>query len=167
MKAPAAGWVRPATAEDLPAINAIYNHYVEASTCTYQTEPDSLESRRAWFSEHGAAHPVIVVERSGVVVAWGSLSPFRRRSAYRFTVEDSTYVRHDLQGQGLGSLVLVNLIQRAREAGHHTVIAGISADQTPSLRLHQKFGFTPVAHLKEVGFKFGQWLDVVYLQLLL
>lgn len=161
------GRVRPATVDDLPAINAIYNHYVRTSTCTYQEEPETAEGRAGWFHDHDAAHPVIVIELASQVVAWGSLSRFHRRAAYRHTVEDSTYVRHDLHGQGLGSQLLEDLIRRARAAGHHTIIAGISGDQTPSIRLHAKFGFKPVAQLHEVGHKFGRWLDVVYMQLLL
>lgn len=161
------GQPRLATAEDLPAINAIYNHYVLTSTCTYQTDPETAEERARWFSDRDEAHPVTVLEAGGEIVAWGALTRFRRRSAYRYTVEDSTYVRHDCRGRGLGSLLLGDLVRRARELGHHSMIAGISADQAPSIRLHEKFGFARVALLREVGWKFDRWLDVVYMQLVL
>src|SRR5512146_1314220 len=85
--------IRLAIAADLPAVNAIYNHYVLKSTCTYQDEPTTESERIAWFDSHGPQHPVTVaVDDGGQIVGWGSLSPFRRRSAYRFTVEDSVYV---------------------------------------------------------------------------
>jgi L-amino acid N-acyltransferase len=159
--------IRAATAADLPAINAIYNHYVPVSTCTYQTEPSTPAERDAWFAAHGPRHPVTVSVLGGEVVGWGSLSRFHPRAAYGHTVENSVYVRHDLQRKGVGSALLGDLIERARAAGHHTIVALIDAEQAGSIAIHRRFGFTQAAHLKEVGFKFGRWLDVVYLQLLL
>lgn len=159
--------LRDATVADLPRINDIYNYYVETSTCTYQEQPDTAETRRAWFEEHGPLHPVIVAEVAGVVEGWGALSPFRTRSAYRFTVENSVYVADAWRGQGIGRLLLVDLIARARGIGHHSIIAGVDADQRASLVLHERHGFTPVSRLVEVGYKFGRWLDVIQLQLLL
>src|SRR3954468_23228010 len=111
--------IRPATAADLAAINDIYNHYVLHSTCTYQEEPEPMDGRRAWFERHGAAYPVTLAKQGGEVVGWGSLSPFHARSAYRRTVENSVYVRHDLHRRGIGRLLLADLIERARDVGHH------------------------------------------------
>ena len=159
--------VRLATPADLPAINAIYNHFVLHSTCTYQEEPSTDEERAAWFAGHGAVHPVTVMEDRGEVVGWGSLSRFHPRSAYRHTVENSIYVRHDLHRRGIGRALLVDLIERAKAAGHHTIIGLIDGSQAGSIALHRACGFTDAAHLKEVGFKFGQWRDVVYLQRML
>ena len=161
--------IRDARPHDLPAIDRIYDHYVHTSTCTYQLEPEGLDARAAWFAEHDAAHPVIVAESpdDGAVVAWGCLSRYRGRAGYRFTVENSVYVDHRLHGRGIGSALLGELVARARAAGHHALLAGISADQTASVRLHTKHGFVEVARLREVGFKFGRWLDVVFLQRLL
>ena len=159
--------VRLATPGDLPAINAIYNHFVLHSTCTYQEEPSTDEERAAWFAGHGAVHPVTVMEDRGEVVGWGSLSRFHPRSAYRHTVENSIYVRHDLHRRGIGRALLVDLIERAKAAGHHTIIGLIDAEQAASVSLHARFGFTEVAHLSQVGFKFGRWLDVVYMQRML
>jgi phosphinothricin acetyltransferase len=160
--------IRAATPADLPAIHDIYNHYVLHSTCTYQTAPDPLAAREAWFRNHGPQHPVTVATNpAGDVLAWASLSPFHPRAAYARTVEDSVYVRHDLHHQGLGRSLLADLLARAKDLGHHTVVALISADQTPSVRLHAKLGFSQCAHLREVGHKFDRWLDVVYMQKML
>ena len=160
--------LRVATAADLERINDIYNHYVLHSTCTYQTEPETIEARRAWFSAHGERHPVIVAEDSGKsILGWGSLSRFHARSAYGRTVENSVYVDPNLHRRGVGRALMVELIQRARDLGHHTIIAGIDAEQSPSVALHAALGFEQVALLREVGFKFERWLHVIYMQRML
>ncbi len=159
--------IRLAVSDDLAAINDIYNHYVLRSTCTYQEAIESMESRREWFAQHGAAHPVTVAELDGTIVGWGSLSPFRERSAYRYTVENSVYLHHEFHRRGIGTLILKDLVDRARVIGHRTIVAGIDAEQAASLAIHQKFGFEKTAHLKQVGFKSGRWLDVIYMQLML
>ena len=157
--------IRPAAEADLPAINAIYNHYVAHSTCTYQMTPETAEARAKWFRERGSAHPVIVAVRHDEVAGWASLNAYHRREAYARTVEDSIYVHPAHHRTGIGRALLAGLIERARRLAHHTVLAGISAEQAPSVALHEAFGFVKVAHLHEVGFKHGQWLDVIYLQL--
>lgn len=159
--------IRRATVADLESINAIYNYYVLHSTCTYQTEPETAVDRRAWFDRHGPKHPVLVAETAGEVLGWGSLSPFHARAAYRHTVEDSVYVRHDAHQRGLGSALLKDLIVRAQQIGHRTIIGGIDGEQTASIALHAKHGFVQVGHLQQAGFKFGRWLDVLYMQLML
>ena len=159
--------LREARADDLDAINAIYNHYVQHSTCTYQETPESIEGRREWFARHGSPHPVIVAEIDGRVVGWGSLSAYHSRCAYRHTVEDSVYVAVPFHGRSIGSTLLADLIERGRALGHHAVIAVIDADQPASIALHAKFGFEPVGRFRQVGFKFDRWLDVVYMELLL
>ena len=160
--------LRHATPEDLSAINAIYNHYVLHSTATYQTAPETAAARLAWFQGRDLAqHPVMVAELDGHIAAWGSLSPFGKREAFAQTVENSLYVHPDCQRRGLGRLLLQDQLQRAAAAGHHAFIAAISADQAPSLALHHAHGFQEVGRLREAGWKFGQWLDLVYLQRLL
>ena len=159
--------IRPARLADLQVINDIYNHYVPCSTCTYQEEPETIESRHAWFASHGELHPITTAMIGREIVGWGSLSPFRERSAYRFTVENSVYVSHAHQRRGVGRALLADLIDRARIIGHHSIIAGIDAEQTGSIALHAAFGFRDVANLREVGFKFGRWLHVRCLQLML
>lgn len=159
--------LRDAIASDLAAINDIYNHYVRTCTCTYQEQPEPLADRQAWFQVHGNAYPVIVAESAGQIVAWASLSPFgsaRSRQAYRFTVEDSIYVRQDMHRRGIGSALLSDLIRRASSLGYRSIVAFVSADQVPSITLHEKFGFIKVAHLHQVGIKFDKWLDLVCLQ---
>lgn len=158
---------RLATEADLPAINAIYNHYVVHATCTYQITPESEEARRAWFHEHDREHPVTVAEVDGEVVGWGSLNVFHRREAYAGTVDNSVYIHPGWQRRGLGRLLLQDLIRRARELGHHTMIAGVSAEQEPSVGLHAAHGFVKVGQIREVGYKHGQWLDVITMQLML
>jgi L-amino acid N-acyltransferase YncA len=157
--------IRPATVADLAAVNNIYNHYVRQSTCTYQEDLESPEDRRRWFDNHGEKHPVIVAETGAGVIGWGSLSPFHARSAYRHTVENSVYVHHQHLGRGIGPLLLKELIVRAHDLGHRTIIAGIDAEQPASIALHAKFGFEKAGHLRGVGWKFGRWLDVIYMQL--
>jgi phosphinothricin acetyltransferase len=159
--------IRSATEADLRAIDDIYTWYIPRSTCTYDEQIPSFDSRVQWFRRHDDRHPVTVAERDGQVVGWGTLSGFRDRSAYRFTCENSVYVRHDMQGRGIGSALLADLIARARALGYRTIIAGADAEQTASIALHRKFGFEQVAQFKEVGYKFDRWLDVVFMQLVL
>jgi L-amino acid N-acyltransferase len=159
--------IRLATAADLPAINDIYNYYVARSTCTYQEQPDTIDDRSAWFTNRTAKHPVTVAEMSGEIVGWGSLSPFRSRTAYLHTVENAVYVAHTHHRYGIGRMILADLINRARAAGHHVIIAAIDAEQQGSIALHAALGFQHAGQLREVGQKFGRWLDVHYMQLTL
>ena len=158
------GTIRLATPADRGAIDAIYHHYVRTSTCTYQEEPDSDDARRAWFDAHGERHPITVLDQAGEVLGWASLSPWKERSGYRFTCELSVYLRDDARGRGFGKRLLADLIERATALGYHSLIGGVSSEQTASVRLHESMGFTKVAHFQETGFKFGKWLDVVYYQ---
>lgn len=158
--------LRLATESDLDAINEIYNYYVLRSTCTYQLEPETIEDRRSWFRDHPSdKYPVIVAISDDEILGWGSLSKWRPRAAMVPTVEVTVYIRHDKQRQGLGKMILGDLIGRARQLNYHSAIASISGDQQASIELHQQFGFKRVAHLREVAFKFEQWLDLLYLQL--
>jgi phosphinothricin acetyltransferase len=156
--------IRTATEADLPAIRDIFNHYVVHSTCVWVAEPETPEARRAWFAAHGEAHPVTVAEEGSEVVGWASLSAYNTRFGWRHTVEDSVYLRPDRLGKGIGSLLLADLIGRASRLGHHVILAAICADQAQSVRLHERHGFVECGRLRETGFKFGRWLDAVYLQ---
>jgi L-amino acid N-acyltransferase len=156
--------IRPARTQDLSVINVIYTHSVLHSTATYQTEPSTDAERAAWFKSHGPQHPVIVAEIDGRVVGWGSLSPFHVRAAFNRTVEESVYIHQDFHRRGIGKAILTELLKRAKELGHHRVIAAISGDQEPSLALHRALGFVECGRLSEVGFKFGRWLDLIYLE---
>lgn len=162
--------LRLATAADLPAINDIYNYYVANSTTTYDEQPVSDEDRRGWFAGRQATHPVIVAclnDAQQTIVGFGALSPFRAKHGYRFTVENSVYVRQDHQRGGIGSAILANLIERAQSLGLHAVVAVIDSTQAASLTLHTKHGFQEVGRFPQIGHKFGKWLDVVFLERLL
>jgi len=157
--------IRPATTADAAAISAIYNHSVLHSTATYQEQAETVHQRRAWLAAHGPAHPVLVVEIDGTVAGWASLSPFHSRSAFRHTVESSVYIAEAFHRQGLARALMLELLACARTAGHHVVLAIISADQAASIALHDSLGFEKAGHLHEVGRKFDRWLDLVTLEL--
>lgn len=162
--APSGCSVRPAEGRDLPAINEIYNDAVLNSAATFDTEPATLEERRQWLVERSRPYAVFVAEREGEVVGWASIGPFRAKPAYRFSVEDTVYVREDVRGDGVGSLLLRRLLKAAAENGFHTVIARIAAPNPVSERLHRRLGFRRVGVEREVGYKFERWLDVVVMQ---
>jgi L-amino acid N-acyltransferase YncA len=161
--------VRLARAADLPGILEIYNDAVLTTTATYDVEPRTLDHRIAWFEEHQRANlPVFVATLpEGRIAGWSALNRYHDRVGYRFTVENSVYVAAELRGRGLGRLLLEPLIDAAKERGLHAILAAIDAANEASIRLHARCGFQQVAHFKEVGFKFGRWLDVVYLERLL
>ncbi len=159
--------IRQAKPKDAEAINDIYNLYVRESSCTFDEDPITLEERMEWLAEHGPRYPAIVAEVDGEVVGWAALSAFHKRSAGRFTVQDSVYVRGDMRARGIGKALLSELIDRARDLGYHSMMAGIAHDQEESLAFHRGMEFVEVGRLKEVGRKFGRWLDVVYMQLIL
>ena len=161
--------VRPTTRDDLFGILEIYNEAVLNTTASYDYEPRTLEHRIAWFEDHVKNNlPVlVVVNEAGRVVGWGALNRYHDRKGYQFTAENSVYVAANLRGSGIGRLLMRPLVDAARERGLHAILAGIDAENEASIRLHASFGFLKVAHLKQVGFKFGRWLDVVYMELLL
>jgi L-amino acid N-acyltransferase YncA len=159
--------IRLAVAADLPAINDIYNHYVPISTTTYDLQPLPLAERERWFAGREPIHPVTVACDADAIIGWGSLHAFRAKPGYRSTVENSVYVHPDHQRQGIGSIVLVDQIERARALGLHAIVAVISAEQTASIALHAKHGFQEVGRFPQIGRKFNRWLDVVFMELLL
>jgi len=160
---------RPATHADLPAILEIYNWAILHTTATNDYDPHTLEQRTTWFDAHGRdGYPVFVAEDdAGRVVGWSSLSRYKERIGYRFTAECSIYLAPEVHGRGIGKLLMPPLIEAARAMGLHAIVAGIDSENVASLKLHARFGFVEVARFREVGFKFGQWLDVVYLELVL
>jgi L-amino acid N-acyltransferase YncA len=157
--------LRPARAEDLPAVTAIYNDAVARSTGTFDTEPKTLAQQREWFDRHGASHPVIVADDGGRVIGWASFSPWSDRCAYARTGEVSVYVEEAARGRGLAGELLDELLRRGRAAGIKQAMARITADNEASLRLHARRGFKEVGLFKRVGEKFGRVLDVHVLQL--
>ncbi|HET6965755.1 MAG TPA: GNAT family N-acetyltransferase [Acidimicrobiales bacterium] len=159
---------RLATMDDAEAIRTIYNREVVGSTVTFDLVPRTLEDQQAWLDEHSGAHPAVVaVDDDGRVCGFGSLSPYRPRPAYRTTVEDSVYVDPAYQGQGVGRAILGELVQLAGAHGFHAVIGRIVGGHEASIGLHRSCGFEQIGVEREVGRKFGKWLDVVLMQLLI
>lgn len=160
--------IRNVIEEDLPAILDIYNDIILNTTAVYDYRPHTLEMRRSWWqTKQKDGFPVFVAEENQRILGFSSFGPFRAWAAYKYSVENSVYVRHDERGKGIGKLLLPPIIEAASTMNFHTILAGIDAGNDASLRLHSSFGFTEVAHFKEVGFKFGRWLDLKFLQLIL
>lgn len=158
---------RLATLDDAEAIRTIYNREVLGSTVTFDMVARSVEDQMAWMDEHSGAHPAVVaVDDLERVCGFGSLSPYRARPAYRTTVEDSVYVDADGRGQGVGRGLLTELVGLAGAHGFHAVMARIVGGHEASIALHRACGFKLVGVEREVGRKFGQWLDVALMQLL-
>jgi phosphinothricin acetyltransferase len=167
--------VRLATLDDAEAIRQIYNREVTGSTVTFDLVPRSLAEQRAWLAAHAGAHPAIVAVDGGgdggggreSVAGFGSLTPYRDRPAYSTTVENSVYVHHDRRGQGVGRLLLEELVDLATQHGFHSMMARIVGGHEASIALHAACGFELVGVEREVGRKFGKWLDVALMQRLL
>jgi L-amino acid N-acyltransferase YncA len=159
----------PAEAGDLPAILAIYNDAVLHTTASYDYEPSTLEQRARWFEQHREQGMPVLVARDAndKVIGWGSLSKFRDKIGYQYTVEHSVYIAPDERGKGVGRLLVLALIEAARALGKHVLVGGVDASNEASLRLHQKLGFEPVAHFRQVGYKFDHWLDLIFFQKIL
>ncbi len=160
--------VRAASETDLPAILDIYNEAALNTTATADTTPQKLDARREWYEHRRKLGlPVLVAEEDGRVVGWSSLSPYSNRAGYRFTAEDSIYVAADSRGVGVGKALLGPLIEAARDAELHLLVAKIDSANQVSIHLHERFGFEGVGVLREAIFKFDRWLDVTYMQMLI
>jgi L-amino acid N-acyltransferase YncA len=161
------GWmeIRDAGEGDLAKITVIYNEILQTSTAIFSNKPASVEERREWWTgrvEQG--YPVVVAVVEGVVAGFATYGPFRSWPGYRFTVEHTVHVDAGFRGRGLGAALLRELMERARGAGKHVMVGGIDAANEGSLRFHDRMGFERVAHMKEVGFKFDRFLDLVLVQ---
>jgi phosphinothricin acetyltransferase len=159
--------IRPATMADAEAMRQIYNIEVTGSTATLDLVPRSAEEQAAWMVAHSGVYPVVVADESGEVVGFASLSPYRPRPGYATAVEDSIYVAADHRGKGIGRALLSEAVEMARTHGFHSIVARVSATQQASVALHQACGFDFVGVEREIGRKFGRWIDVAILQLLL
>ena len=159
--------VRDAIAADAEALMRIYNREVLETTATLDAEPRTLVEQTRWLAERSGGHAVVVAEIDGQVVGFASLSPFKTRAAYRPTVENSVYVDPDFQRRGIGRALMAEIIDRARIHGFHSVIARVAEGNPGSVALHEAFGYRLVGIEREVGRKFGRWLDVSELQLML
>jgi L-amino acid N-acyltransferase len=159
--------IRPATDADLQAILDITNEQVLNGTATFDLEPRAMAQQREWVKQFTGPFVLLVAEDVGEVVAWGCLHPYGGKPGYRFTAENSVYIRADRRRRGVGRLMLEALVEAARAGGLHTVLARISTDNEASIALHASLGFREVGREHEVGYKFERWLDVVTMQLML
>jgi phosphinothricin acetyltransferase len=159
--------VRRAEPGDAEAIRAIYNAEVTRSTVTFDMVPRTPAEQLEWLASHRGAHPAVVAVEGSEITGFGSLSPFRDRPAYATSVEDSVYVAASWRGRGVGRLLLAELVHLATDHGFHTVIARISGDNDVSVALHRSQGFALVGVEREVGRKFGRWIDVTVMQRML
>ncbi|HEY1531239.1 MAG TPA: GNAT family N-acetyltransferase [Galbitalea sp.] len=158
--------LRPAVDADLDAILAIHNDAILHSTALWTDEIVARSEREEWLATRvNAGNAVLVAIESDAVAGFGAYAPWRWKSGYRNTVEDSVYIANGFQGRGLGRALLVALIDHAREAGHHVMLADIESGNAASIRLHESLGFVEAGRLREIGTKFGGWLDLTILQL--
>jgi L-amino acid N-acyltransferase len=154
-----------ASRRDLPDILLIYNEVIRNSTAVYTEVELTQERGEAWFeAKLASGFPLMVARDASGVTGFGSFSEFRAWPCYRHSVEHSVHIRADCRGRGLGRMLVTELMGRASAMQKHVMIAGIDADNAASLKLHRRLGFIEVGHFHEVGFKFGRWLDLVFLQ---
>ena len=158
--------VRPAAPEELPAIQAIYAHHVRHGLATFEEDPPGLEEMERRFRDvTGRGLPWLAAEFGGVTAGYGYCAPYRARSAYRYALEDSVYVREDYHGRGVGTALLEALIERCTTLGYRQMIAVIGdSAHAASINLHASLGFLRVGTLRSAGFKFGRWVDSVLMQ---
>ena len=167
--------IREAGAGDLPGILTIYNDAVRNTLAIWNETEVDLDNRRAWLADHvRLGYPVLVAvedakdaAQAEQVLGYATFGDWRAWEGYRYTVEHSVYIHRDARGHGLGAALMRPLIERAAAIGKHVMVAGIEASNEASLRLHERLGFQRVGHLPEVGIKFGRWLDLAFLQLML
>jgi L-amino acid N-acyltransferase YncA len=159
--------IRVAKPEDAAAIAAIYNHYVATDIATFEEEPIDTEIMAGRMADvTGKSLPWLVAEDGDIILGYSYASPWKPRSAYRFSVESTVYVDMAAKWRGIGAELYSALIAELRAHNIHAVMGGVSLPNEASERLHEKLGFKKVAHFEQVGFKFGKWIDVGYWQLL-
>lgn len=160
--------VRKAVYEDVAAMLQIYNDIILNTKAVWQEEQHTLVMRQEWFKERvGSGFPIFVAELNGRVTGFSTYGSFRYAYGYRFTVENSVYVASSSRGMGIANLLMPPIIEAAKLNGIHVMLAGIEASNKASINLHEKFGFAEAAHFKQIGFKFGDWLDLKFFQLII
>jgi len=159
--------IRKAEIADLYRITDIYNWAVENTTASFDINPQTVEQRALWFSHYGDRHPVVVYEIDSYVVGYASLSEFRSKEGYKNTCELSVYIDPQYQRRGIGHKLMGHVIELGKKLGFHIIMSGITADNEISIKMHEKFGFENCGHMKEVGFKFGRYLDCLFYQLII
>lgn len=163
-----AATIRRAVVSDASSILEIYNHEVQFETSTFDLVPRTLTAQQDWISARsGAFSAIVAVDAHDTVLGFGALSEYRDRAAYKTSVENSVYVSRNHSRSGIGKLILTNLLHQAADSGFHAVMARIEASSQASRGLHTSCGFTLVGVEREIGRKFGRWLDVALMQCLL
>jgi L-amino acid N-acyltransferase YncA len=161
--------LRDALVGDLPAIRDIYNDAVLNTLAIWNEQTVDLANRQAWFDARQAqGYPILVaIDATDEVLGYASFGDWRPFEGFRYSVEHSVYIRHDQRGRGLGPLLMQALIERARGCGKHVMVAAIESGNDASIRLHQRLGFSLNGQMPQVGIKFGRWLDLTFMQLML
>jgi phosphinothricin acetyltransferase len=159
--------IRTATLLDAQSIAGIYNYYVAHTTVTFEEEPVTKEEMEKRMAEVLEKYPWLICEQDGKILGYAYAGAWKSRCAYRYSVETSVYLEHGLSGRGIGSALYEELLSRLKDLKLHSIIGGIALPNEGCIALHQKFGFEKVAHFKEVGNKFNQWIDVTYYEKIL
>ncbi len=158
--------VRSATIEDVTQITDIYNYYILNSTVTFEKTPISSVVMKERIESTQVKYPWLVLEADDIIQGYAYATDWKPRGAYRHSVESTVYLKNGQSRKGYGSMLYDELLKKLDQLSVHTIIGGIAQPNEGSVALHEKFGFKKVAHFKEVGYKFGQWVDVAYWQLL-
>lgn len=160
--------IRDANEDDLPAILAIHNDILLKTTAIWDDEAETLEARQNWFAERRAKDfPVLVAETENQISGFASYGSWRSRCCYKRTVEHTVHVHRDFRGHGIGKGLMLRLLDIATTNGMHVMVGGMTASNETSRELHRKLGFVECGHVKQVGFKFGKWLDLLLMQKIL
>lgn len=160
--------IRTATEADLPGILDIYNDAILHTTSVYDYKPHTLDMRTQWFIEQKKNDfPVFIAQLDGKIAGFASYGKFRLKAGYKYTAEHSVYIHPGFRKRGIGKLLLAKIIETAGEKGIHSLVGGVDAENLASIRLHEYFNFKVAGHLHEVAFKFGRWLDLIFLELTL
>lgn len=160
--------IRPASIKDAGDILDIYNDAILNTTAVYSYKPHAIDMRLEWMEEKNRHNiPVFVAEVNGKITGFATYGPFRAWAAYQYTIEHSVYVHKAYRQQGIARSLLLHLIEAVKQKPIHTIIAGVDANNIASISLHQKLGFAEIGTFKQVGYKFNNWLDLKFMQLIL
>jgi L-amino acid N-acyltransferase len=159
--------IRHATRDDIPMMTDIYNYVIERNSATYDIETKTVEQRTKWFESHKENNPIIVYETDNKVMGYAGLSPFGSDDGYVYSVKLCIYLHPDARGEGIGTELMEEIISLARSMENiHTIVSEITATNLASIAIHESFGFNYVGMLKEVGYKFDEFHDMLFYQLM-